>query len=116
MAQNVLGDELQTCGTSPLTGFYRTGCCDTGADDDGVHTVCAQVTEEFLVFSKEQGNDLDHEPGHGFAGLAQAIGGALCQPVPKPSGRRRPPVVLEHRPDPRWIDLADLRQHAADPA
>lgn len=48
MARNVLGGELQTCSTSPLTGFYRNGCCDTGSEDLGVHTVCAEVTEEFL--------------------------------------------------------------------
>lgn len=57
-AQNVLGGELEPCSIRPLTGFYRTGCCDTGEDDLGLHVVCAQMTEEFLRFSKSKGNDL----------------------------------------------------------
>ena len=71
MARNVLGDELETCGCDPMTGFYRTGCCDTGAEDMGVHTVCAVVTAEFLRFSAEAGNDLSTpRPEYGFPGLA----------------------------------------------
>ena len=58
MGQNVLGGELEPCSFEPLTGFYRDGCCDTGGDDDGVHTVCAVMTAEFLAFSREHGNDL----------------------------------------------------------
>ena len=58
MARNVLGGELATCSNDPLTGFYRNGCCDTGGEDSGVHTVCARVTAEFLEFSAEAGNDL----------------------------------------------------------
>ena len=58
MAKNVLGDELEPCGFDPLTGFYRDGCCSTGADDAGVHVVCAEVTAEFLDFSRSAGNDL----------------------------------------------------------
>jgi uncharacterized protein (DUF2237 family) len=58
VARNVLGGPLEICGKDPLTGFYRTGCCETGPDDLGVHVVCAVVTEEFLRFSKTQGNDL----------------------------------------------------------
>ena len=51
MATNVIDGELQPCGREPVTGFYRDGCCNTGSDDLGVHTVCAQVTAEFLEFS-----------------------------------------------------------------
>ncbi len=70
MAWNVIGTELESCGTEPLTGFYRDGCCNTGADDLGVHTVCARVTAEFLEFSKAAGNDLSTpQPAYGFAGL-----------------------------------------------
>ena len=57
-ATNVLGGPLQVCCTSPMTGFYRDGTCNTGTGDMGAHIVCAQVTEEFLVYSKAQGNDL----------------------------------------------------------
>ena len=56
MAKNVLGTTLQTCSLDPLTGFTRTGCCETGPQDNGSHTVCAQVTEEFLIFSASAGN------------------------------------------------------------
>ena len=56
--QNVLGGPLQSCSLDPMTGFYRTGCCQTGPDDLGSHTVCVLVTDEFLAFSKAAGNDL----------------------------------------------------------
>jgi uncharacterized protein len=70
MAKNVLGTELVPCSHSPLTGFYRDGCCNTGADDMGVHTVCARVTAGFLTYSASVGNDLSTpQPAHGFAGL-----------------------------------------------
>ena len=57
-ARNVLGGELEPCGTDPLTGFYRDGCCNTGAEDLGLHTICAVVTEEFLEHQRSIGNDL----------------------------------------------------------
>jgi uncharacterized protein len=56
--RNVLGDELEPCGTEPLTGFYRDGCCRTGAEDIGSHTICAVVTAEFLEHQRGIGNDL----------------------------------------------------------
>ena len=58
MAQNVLGEALEPCNFDPVTGFYRDGCCNTGAEDVGVHTVCTRVTAEFLAFSASVGNDL----------------------------------------------------------
>ena len=58
MASNVLGGDLQTCSLNPVTGFYRNGTCDTCADDKGKHTVCAVMTDEFLEFSAQAGNDL----------------------------------------------------------
>src|SRR5678816_369453 len=57
-SRNVFGDPLQTCSLAPKTGFFRNGCCDTGPEDVGSHTVCVEVTEEFLQFSKLRGNDL----------------------------------------------------------
>ncbi len=57
-ALNVFGEELKPCGTDPMTGFYRDGCCNTGSEDAGAHIVCAVMTEEFLEFSKMKGNDL----------------------------------------------------------
>ena len=58
MARNVLGSELEPCSFDPLTGFMRDGCCDSHGEDVGVHLVCVEMTDEFLAFSAEQGNDL----------------------------------------------------------
>ena len=77
MAKNVLGSELQPCSQEPLTGFYRDGCCNTGAEDAGVHVVCSRVTAEFLEFSKQAGNDLS-TPQLGFAGLQPGDQWCLC--------------------------------------
>ncbi len=68
--RNVLGGELEPCGTEPLTGFYRDGCCATGPEDVGSHTVCAVVSAEFLALQRELGNDLiTPRPEYGFPGL-----------------------------------------------
>ncbi len=76
---NVFGEPLIACSTSPLTGFYRNGCCDTGPDDRGLHTVCAVMTEEFLSFSREMGNDLSTPmPQYGFPGLQAGDRWCLC--------------------------------------
>lgn len=77
--RNVLGGPLAECGTDPVTGFYRTGCCETGPEDAGVHTVCAVVTEDFLEFSASRGNDLSTpRPEFGFAGLKPGDRWCLC--------------------------------------
>jgi uncharacterized protein (DUF2237 family) len=69
-ARNVLGGELETCGTDPVTGFFRDGCCNTGPQDVGSHTICAVVTAEFLAHQRAIGNDLDTpRPEFHFAGL-----------------------------------------------
>ena len=76
---NVLGETLEPCSMEPLTGFYRNGCCDTGAEDRGSHTVCAVMTAEFLAFSKARGNDLSTpRPEFGFAGLKPGDQWCLC--------------------------------------
>ncbi len=68
--RNVLGGELELCGTDPLTGFYRDGCCRTGVDDLGSHTICAVVTAEFLEHQRSIGNDLiTPVPQYRFPGL-----------------------------------------------
>ena len=80
-ATNVLGGPLTLCSTDPLTGWKRDGCCDTDAADRGTHTVCAEVTEEFLTFSKAVGNDLSTpRPEYGFPGLAPGDRWCLCAP------------------------------------
>lgn len=76
---NVLGQALAPCSTDPLTGFFRNGCCDTSAADRGLHTVCVQVTAEFLAMSKYLGNDLSTpRPEFGFAGLRPGDQWCLC--------------------------------------
>ena len=76
---NVLGDPLKTCSTDPMTGFFRTGACDTCSQDGGSHTVCAVLTAEFLAFSKYAGNDLSTpRPEFGFPGLKPGDGWCLC--------------------------------------
>ena len=78
-ALNVLGGILQTCCTSPLTGFYRNGRCDTGPEDQGVHTVCVKVSDDFLAFSLAHGNDLvTPRPQYNFAGLQAGDCWCLC--------------------------------------
>jgi uncharacterized protein (DUF2237 family) len=76
---NVLGGALEGCSTAPMTGFFRNGCCDTGALDQGIHTVCAIMTAEFLAMSKYLGNDLSTpHPEFGFAGLKPGDRWCLC--------------------------------------
>jgi uncharacterized protein (DUF2237 family) len=115
MAKNVLGTELQPCSLDPLTGFYRDGCCNTGADDAGVHAVCARVTAEFLEFSKAAGNDLS-TPQPGFPGLQPGDQWCLCAArwAEALDAGAAPPVVLEstHACVLEWVSLDDLRAHA----
>ena len=80
-ALNVLGDPLEACSLKPMTGFFRDGCCNTGAEDVGSHTVCAVMTAEFLAFSKSAGNDLSTPmPAFGFPGLKPGDRWCLCAP------------------------------------
>jgi uncharacterized protein (DUF2237 family) len=116
MAKNVLGGALEPCSADPVTGFYRDGCCNTGADDVGVHVVCAQVDEEFLRFSASRGNDLS-SPQPGFPGLVPGDRWCLCAArwAEALEAGVAPPVVLEstHASALEWISLEDLRQHRA---
>ena len=115
MQRNVLGTDLVACSMEPLTGWYRTGCCETDADDLGVHAVCAQVTDEFLEFSKSVGNDLS-TPGPGFEGLRAGDRWCLCASRWQEALEAgvAPPVVLEatHLQALEWVSLEDLRNHA----
>ena len=120
MAKNVLGDELQSCSTDPMTGWFRNGCCETGPGDTGVHTVCARVTAEFLEFSKAAGNDLSTPmPQFGFAGLQPGDQWCLCAPRWQEAFEAgvAPPVVLEatHIGTLEWASLGDLQAHAVPP-
>jgi len=76
---NILGESLVPCGTDPVTGFYRDGCCDTGPEDLGSHTVCVAVTDEFLKFTASVGNDLSTpRPAFNFPGLKAGDRWCLC--------------------------------------
>lgn len=119
MANNVTGTDLQPCSMDPLTGYYRNGCCDTGAGDVGVHTVCAVMTDEFLAYSASVGNDLSTPlPEAGFAGLSAGDRWCLCAPRWQEAleAGQAPQVVLEstHIGTLEWVSLADLRDHAVE--
>ena len=76
---NVLGEKLETCSCEPMTGFYRDGVCNTNHDDKGIHTICCHLTDDFLEFSKAQGNDLSTpQPQWGFDGLKAGDHWCLC--------------------------------------
>jgi uncharacterized protein (DUF2237 family) len=117
MALNVLGTELAECSRDPLTGFYRDGCCNSGADDVGVHAVCARMTEDFLDFSLSQGNDLlTAHPEYGFPGLKPGDQWCLCASrwAEALDAGVAPEVVLEatHERVLETLSLDDLRAHA----
>ena len=97
-ARNVLGGELQSCSLSPVTGFFRNGCCETGPDDLGLHTVCVVMTAEFLAFAKAAGNDLSTPvPDYAFPGLKPGDRWCLCAPRWKEAldAGMAPQLVLE---------------------
>jgi uncharacterized protein (DUF2237 family) len=114
---NVFGEPIATCCTDPMTGFYRTGCCETGGDDHGVHTVCAVMTDEFLAFSKAAGNDLSTPmPQYGFAGLKAGDHWCLCAMRWQEAfeAGRAPLVNLHatHLHTLEFVELSDLQKFA----
>ena len=118
-ARNVLGEKLQSCSERPLTGFFRDGCCNSGPEDVGVHTVCVVATAEFLKFSKARGNDLSTPmPESGFPGLKPGDRWCLCAPRWREAldAGRAPQVVLAatHEASLEFASLADFKKHAID--
>jgi len=116
-AKNVMGGELAACSMDPVTGFYRNGCCETGPHDLGLHTVCAVMTDDFLAFSKAQGNDLSTPmPQYGFAGLKPGDRWCLCASRWKEAleAGAAPQVVLEatHAVTLHVVSLDDLKKYA----
>ena len=117
--RNVLGGPLAVCSENPVTGFYRTGCCHTGPDDVGAHTVCAIMTAEFLAFSKARGNDLSTpRPAFGFAGLKAGDRWCLCAARWKEAydAGKAPQLSLAatHERTLAIVPLAALKAHAID--
>ena len=77
--KNILGEELEVCSTDPVTGWYRDGCCNTDENDNGTHTVCAKVTDDFLIWLKDNGNDLiTPRPEYNFEGLKNGDNWCVC--------------------------------------
>lgn len=116
---NVLGRELGPCCKDPLTGFFRTGACDTGPEDTGRHVICGHLTEEFLQFSKERGNDLmTPRPEWGFPGLKDGDRWCLCAMRWKEAfeAGKACPVYLEstHASALEYVSLENLRSVALD--
>jgi uncharacterized protein len=115
--RNLLGLPLESCSTRPMTGFFRTGCCETDEQDQGRHVVCAQMTAEFLAFSAKRGNDLS-TPRPGFAGLGPGDRWCLCAARWKEAFEAdvAPPVILAatHESATEIVDRAALLAHALD--
>ena len=119
--KNVLGEKLEPCSTNPLTGWFRDGCCNTNEIDHGIHTVCAKVTTEFLVWAKKVGNDLiTPHTEFGFPGLkdgdswcvcagtfAQSInGGTACKIYLKRTNYKTLEIIPLEKLKPYAIDLS----------
>ena len=116
---NVLGDRLEPCSTDPMTGFFRNGACDTCAQDQGSHTVCAVMTADFLAFSRSVGNDLSTpRPEFGFEGLSPGDRWCLCAArfLQAYNAGRAPRVRLQatHRRALDVVPLDALREHALE--
>ncbi len=116
---NVLGQPLRDCSHDPKTGFFRDGCCATGPEDRGLHVVCTRMSEEFLRYSKAQGNDLiTPRPEYRFPGLKPGDQWCLCAARWREAFEAgvAPPVVLAatHQKALEVVDLGDLLRHALD--
>ncbi|HWE18631.1 MAG TPA: DUF2237 domain-containing protein [Hyphomicrobiaceae bacterium] len=117
--RNVFGEPIALCSAKPLTGFYRTGCCETGAEDTGVHTVCIEATAEFLAFSKAAGNDLSTpRPEFGFAGLKPGDRWCLCaarwQEALEADAAPRVVLSATHEATLQIVQITDLKRYALD--
>jgi uncharacterized protein len=116
-AKNVIGGNLEACCTSPITGFYRDGFCRTGGQDFGSHVVCAEVTSEFLEFTKSRGNDLSTPvPDSNFPGLKPGDRWCLCASRWQEAldAGVAPPVILSatHARALEMVSLDELKKHA----
>ena len=116
---NVLGEPLEPCGTDPVTGFFRDGCCNTSDQDIGSHTVCVEITQAFLEYSRFRGNDLSTPlPDFGFPGLKPGDRWCLCAArwYEAYQHNMAPRIYLRrtHRRALETIPLDVLRRHALD--
>lgn len=114
---NIFGEKLKSCSTDPVTGFYRNGCCETGPQDSGRHLVCAVMTDEFLEFSRLQGNDLITAlPQYNFPGLKEGDRWCLCALRWKEAfdAGKAPEIILEATNEKvlKIIEMKDLLKYA----
>ena len=114
---NVLGGELEVCSEDPKTGWFRDGCCNTDRTDHGLHTVCCQVTEEFLEFARSQGNDLiTPAPSFNFPGLSPGDRWCVCARTWNDAAKKgiACPVILEatHEESLQVVSLDLLKSHS----
>jgi uncharacterized protein len=117
--RNVFGEPLAVCCMAPMTGFYRTGCCETAPEDLGAHVVCVETTAAFLEFSKSRGNDLSTPmPEFGFPGLKPGDRWCLCaarwQEALEAGAAPRVVLGATHKAALEHVALADLKRHALD--
>jgi len=119
LQRNVLGGPIGICSEKPVTGFFRTGCCDTSPEDRGLHTVCIIATEEFLAYSKSRGNDLSTPmPEYDFPGVKPGQRWCLCAArwLEAFQAGKAPKVVLNSTNEATLsvVELDDLKAHAVD--
>ncbi|MBP5857652.1 DUF2237 domain-containing protein [Marivibrio halodurans] len=117
--RNVFGEPIMPCSVDPVTGFYRDGCCNTGVEDIGSHTVCAIMTERFLAFSAARGNDLSAPmPDFGFRGLRPGDQWCLCaarwQQAFEANAAPQVNLLATNEKALEIVDIDDLKRHAAD--
>ena len=116
-AKNVLGTELEPCSLDPITGFFRDGCCNTGPEDVGLHTVCAEMNDQFLAFSQSRGNDLSTPNGlFGFPGLKSGDRWCLCvlrwKEALEAGIAPKVNLLATHMSVLEFVDLEDLQAHS----
>ena len=119
MAKNVLGGDLEDCSRDPMTGFFRNGKCDTCGDDQGMHTVCAEMTDEFLEYSRSVGNDLSTPiPMYDFPGLKAGDRWCLCLPrwIEAYHADMAPRIYLEatHMSVIEFVSMETLEEYAVE--
>ncbi len=117
--RNVLGEPLTDCSRRPMTGFFRTGCCETSPQDFGAHVVCIVATAEFLAFSKARGNDLSTPmPEFHFPGLQPGDRWCLCairwQEALEADAAPRVVLSATHERALEYVSLADLKRYSID--
>ena len=116
-AKNVLGTELEPCSLDPITGFFRDGCCNTGPEDVGLHTVCAEMNDQFLAFSQSRGNDQSTPNGlFGFPGLKSGDRWCLCvlrwKEALEAGMAPKVNLLATHMSVLEFVDLEDLQAHS----